>query len=102
MIYLELVFKGKDVPSSKKLKSILLSVVTYNVLCQATMNRTLFLYSHLRGDKAFYFHWKQRLQLLEKEFIKLNADIYCLQEVEHQYFFCFYQPFFAASTFLIF
>ncbi|KAI1727010.1 protein angel like protein 2 [Ditylenchus destructor] len=91
--------KGAEVPTAGHFSKHNLSVVTYNVLCQATINRTMYLYRHLRGDKSKYLTWLERSKLLVIEFDRLQANLFCLQEVEEEHFIDFFQPYFAQRGF---
>uniref|UniRef100_A0A158R4G1 Endo/exonuclease/phosphatase domain-containing protein n=1 Tax=Syphacia muris TaxID=451379 RepID=A0A158R4G1_9BILA len=68
-------------------------VCSYNILCQDVMEKTGFLYKHLRNCTA---SWVTRSKLLTKEFAMIDADILCLQEVQNLRYIDFYQPFFEA------
>lgn len=69
-------------------------VCSYNVLCQKTISRTPFLYEHLlsgrgRGQEL---SWAYRSTLLARELEMIQADIFCLQEVQHDHYEEFYEP----------
>uniref|UniRef100_A0AC34FEV1 Endonuclease/exonuclease/phosphatase domain-containing protein n=1 Tax=Panagrolaimus sp. ES5 TaxID=591445 RepID=A0AC34FEV1_9BILA len=66
-------------------------VLSYNVLCQATMERCHGLYKNMEFHPE-WFVWQNRWNLLSKELINLTADIYCLQEVERDKVAGFYEP----------
>lgn len=42
--------------------------------------------------------WAYRSQLLAREFILMNADVICLQEVQSTHYTTFYQPFFGTCN----
>ncbi|KAI1728214.1 endonuclease/Exonuclease/phosphatase family domain-containing protein [Ditylenchus destructor] len=92
--------KGAEVPTAGHFSKYNLSVVTYNVLCQSTINRTMYLYRHLRGERSKYLTWLERSKLLVIEFDRLQADVFCLQEVEEEHFIDFFQPYFAQRGFI--
>jgi hypothetical protein len=66
-------------------------VLSYNVLCQATMERTRYLYTYIDTYPAM-FVWDYRWSLIQRELINFNADIYCLQEVEKDKVPLYYEP----------
>lgn len=68
-------------------------ICSYNVLCQDTMEKTSFLYKHLRGSSM---SWDIRSALLAREFAMMGADIYCLQEVQDVHFYDFYSQVFSS------
>ena len=76
------------------LEKINLRVCSYNVLSQSIAGRTIFLYSHLLNSKKrqYEISWPHRSKLLAKEFSLIGADIYCLQEVEHDHYTSFFEP----------
>lgn len=67
------------------------TVCSYNVLCQSTLHETPHLYTHCFPQ---YLGWNYRWQLMQKEFSVLDADIFCLQEVEEEYYESHYLQFF--------
>lgn len=75
-------FTAAPTPSSSNME---FRVCCYNVLCQLTTLKTSYLYGHLRGDDRA-LRWEHRWPLLEEELIRLNADIYGLQEVQFDHY----------------
>ncbi|XGW03755.1 hypothetical protein V3C99_015148 [Haemonchus contortus] len=75
-------FKAAPVPSSSNTE---FRVCCYNVLCQLTTLKTMYLYGHLRADEG-PLRWEHRWPILEQELIRLNADILGLQEVQYDHY----------------
>uniref|UniRef100_A0A914LMW2 Endonuclease/exonuclease/phosphatase domain-containing protein n=1 Tax=Meloidogyne incognita TaxID=6306 RepID=A0A914LMW2_MELIC len=91
---------GKEiVPTTNKFLRIPLSVVSFNVLCQHYANTMSHLYQHLRGAKSAHKLWNSRKQKLELEFDRIDADIFCLQEVQDVHYEEFYLPYFTSRGF---
>ncbi|ETN68342.1 endonuclease/exonuclease/phosphatase family protein [Necator americanus] len=59
-------------------------VCSYNVLCQLTTLKTMEDNNPLR--------WENRWPMLEQELLRLNADVYGLQEVQYDHFDSHYRP----------
>ncbi|VDO20653.1 unnamed protein product [Haemonchus placei] len=74
--------KAAPVPSSSNTE---FRVCCYNVLCQLTTLKTMYLYGHLRYDSS-PLRWEHRWPILEQELIRLNADILGLQEVQYDHY----------------
>uniref|UniRef100_A0A915EBQ3 Endonuclease/exonuclease/phosphatase domain-containing protein n=1 Tax=Ditylenchus dipsaci TaxID=166011 RepID=A0A915EBQ3_9BILA len=92
---------SKEIPTASHFIKRQMVVVSYNVLCQSTIERTKnFLYRHLQGPNIVYLSWSERCKLLEIELNRLQADVFCLQEVEDIHFVQFYQPYFHRRNFL--
>ncbi|CAK5035271.1 unnamed protein product [Meloidogyne enterolobii] len=88
---------GKEIfPNTNKFLRIPLSVVSFNVLCQHYVNVMSHLYQHLRGAKSAHKLWNSRKQKLELEFDRIDADIFCLQEVQDVHYEEFYLPYFTS------
>ncbi|VDN32964.1 unnamed protein product [Cylicostephanus goldi] len=66
-------------------------VCSYNVLCDQTTRKTMYLYRHLSDDESA-LSWEHRWPLLEQELLRLNADIYGLQEVQHDHYDSHFRP----------
>ncbi|KAK6754113.1 hypothetical protein RB195_013240 [Necator americanus] len=66
-------------------------VCSYNVLCQLTTLKTMYLYRHL-GEDNNPLRWENRWPMLEQELLRLNADVYGLQEVQYDHFDSHYRP----------
>uniref|UniRef100_A0A183C2R0 Endo/exonuclease/phosphatase domain-containing protein n=1 Tax=Globodera pallida TaxID=36090 RepID=A0A183C2R0_GLOPA len=79
-------------PSSFDKKA--LKVVSFNVLCQRTMDKMPHLYSHL--PRRSHGQWEQRKEILLVEFDRLDADVFCLQEVQNIHFTQHFLPYFTA------
>nr|CAD2141962.1 unnamed protein product [Meloidogyne enterolobii] len=91
---------GKEIfPNTNKFLRIPLSVVSFNVLCQHYVNVMSHLYQHLRGAKSAHKLWNSRKQKLELEFDRIDADIFCLQEVQDVHYEEFYLPYFTSRGF---
>ncbi|WKY10835.1 hypothetical protein Q1695_002858 [Nippostrongylus brasiliensis] len=75
-------FRAAPTPSSSNTE---FRVCCYNVLCQSTTMKTMYLYNHLRADDR-PLQWEHRWPILEQELIRLNADIYGLQEVQYDHY----------------
>ncbi|RCN37760.1 hypothetical protein ANCCAN_16327 [Ancylostoma caninum] len=75
-------FTGAPQPSSSNVE---FRVCSYNVLCQLTTLKTMYLYRHLGQDES-PLRWENRWPILEQELLRLNADIYGLQEVQYDHF----------------
>lgn len=90
----------KDEPNSLPSQYVRkpLKVVSYNILCQNSMNSTKHLYKHIRNASKFW-DFSYRWGLITKEIEKLNSDVYCLQEVEDIHYIEFIQPFFQQKGF---
>uniref|UniRef100_A0A5S6Q0S2 Endo/exonuclease/phosphatase domain-containing protein n=1 Tax=Trichuris muris TaxID=70415 RepID=A0A5S6Q0S2_TRIMR len=73
------------------LKPMVFTLCSYNVLCQDTMERTMYLY-HLCRETDI--QWPQRWKALSREFVQLDADIFCLQEVQANQYNTFYRKLF--------
>ncbi|CAK5087808.1 unnamed protein product [Meloidogyne enterolobii] len=86
-------------PNTNKFLRIPLSVVSFNVLCQHYVNVMSHLYQHLRGAKSAHKLWNSRKQKLELEFDRIDADIFCLQEVQDVHYEEFYLPYFTSRGF---
>lgn len=75
-----------------------LRVCSYNVLCQQTASETMFLYKHLTSSsQTNQIDWYHRSTLLAREFKMMEADIFCLQEVQDDHFVTFFEPFFRSQ-----
>ena len=64
-------------------------LVSYNVLCQRSMDDNPGLYEHLPDyipGMGGLDMWDKRWKLLKPELQSLQGDIYCLQEVEAEFF----------------
>ncbi|CAJ0591339.1 unnamed protein product [Cylicocyclus nassatus] len=66
-------------------------VCSYNVLCDLTTKKTMYLYRHLSDDESA-LSWEHRWPLLEQELLRLNADVYGLQEVQHDHYDSHFRP----------
>ncbi|KAL3097493.1 hypothetical protein niasHS_003941 [Heterodera schachtii] len=75
-----------------------LKIVSFNVLCQRTMDKMPHLYMHLRRNDCSR-EWEQRKKNLSIEFDRLDADVFCLQEVQDIHFKQYFLPFFTARGF---
>ncbi|TKR61191.1 hypothetical protein L596_028335 [Steinernema carpocapsae] len=76
---------------NKPKKSHDFRLCSYNVLCQTTLEQTKFLYA--RQDERF-LEWGYRSVKFEKELPALDADVFCLQEVNLLHFKSFFLPLF--------
>ncbi|VDK84666.1 unnamed protein product [Onchocerca ochengi] len=75
-----------------------LRICSYNVLCQQTACKTPGLYIHLtKPGRAYELTWENRWRLLAREFSMIEADIFCLQEVEYDHYDQFFKPYFEAG-----
>ncbi|CAJ0581624.1 unnamed protein product, partial [Mesorhabditis spiculigera] len=83
-------------PSDKEFER--LRVCSYNVLCQSTAARTMYLYRHLKSDPRA-ISWESRWPLLAQEFEMLGADVYGLQEVDSNHLQQ-YEDYFKAKGYL--
>ncbi|CDW57015.1 protein angel 2 [Trichuris trichiura] len=73
------------------LNPIAFTLCSYNVLCQDTMERTMYLYHLCRESEI---QWAKRWHALSQEFVHLDADIFCLQEVQADQFDSYYEKLF--------
>jgi CCR4-NOT transcription complex subunit 6 len=69
----------------------LIRLCTFNVLCETTKNKCAYLYGESTQQKI---NWDDRKQLLTNEITTLNADVFCLQEVQEDHYIDFYEPLF--------
>lgn len=91
---------GEDIVSDfDKFIRVPLAVVSFNVLCQHYVETMRHLYQHLKGDKRIHELWNSRKQKLQLEFDRVDADVFCLQEVQDAHYEEFYQPYFASRKF---
>nr|CAB3221526.1 protein angel homolog 2 [Phallusia mammillata] len=59
------------------------TIVTYNILSQKLLNNNSYLYDHCDPEVlSWSFRWKN----LQQELELINADVICLQEVEHYHY----------------
>ncbi|VDO95419.1 unnamed protein product [Soboliphyme baturini] len=69
---------------------------SYNVLCQSTLDSMYDLYPDCKPE---HLTWSFRWPLLQKMFESLDADIFCLQEIEAQYVEPCYMAYFKGRGF---
>ncbi|TID30331.1 hypothetical protein CANINC_001033 [Pichia inconspicua] len=67
-------------------KTITLKLMTYNLLAQALIRRTLF------PDNGDILKWQKRSKVLLKEIKDYDCDIMCLQEVDFVQYKTFWRP----------
>lgn len=67
-------------------KTITLKVMTYNLLAQALIRRTLF------PDNGDILKWHKRSKVLIKEIKDYDCDVMCLQEVDFAQYKTFWRP----------
>jgi hypothetical protein len=72
--------------SSAQQANVNFTVLSYNTLCQSTINRTKYLYPPHAGYQLEHLEWPHRWSLLSAELKKYNADIVCLQEVQMEHY----------------
>ncbi|VDN58644.1 unnamed protein product [Dracunculus medinensis] len=73
-------------------------VCSYNVLCQDTANRHMYMYTHLsKNNNEGKMQWSYRSPMLAHEFCTIDADIVCLQEVQNDHYDNFYKFIFKAA-----
>ncbi|CAG9540497.1 unnamed protein product [Cercopithifilaria johnstoni] len=90
-----------DIVQSGLISGNPLRICSYNVLCQQTAYKTPELYIHLtKPGHAYELTWEYRWRLLASEFPMINADIFCLQEVQCDHYDHFFRPYFEAAGFL--
>jgi len=65
-----------------------LKICTFNVLCEKTKLTCMHLY---KGEQQ-QISWEQRWKLLVDEITALNADVFCLQEVQHDHYVEYFEP----------
>ncbi|KJH41303.1 endonuclease/exonuclease/phosphatase family protein [Dictyocaulus viviparus] len=67
-------------------------VCSYNVLSELTASNTMDLYPHL-GTNESLIKWENRWQLLKEELLRLDADVFGLQEVDCDHYESDFKPF---------
>ncbi|VDM98431.1 unnamed protein product [Thelazia callipaeda] len=76
-------------------------ICSYNVLCQQNALKSPKLYAHLiKSKRANELMWENRWELLKREFSMIDADIFCLQEVQFDHYDQFFEPFFKTEGYL--
>ncbi|CAD6186910.1 unnamed protein product [Caenorhabditis auriculariae] len=68
-------------------------VCSYNILCQDTISKTMYLYRHLSREQHL-LNWEVRWQKLREELSSIDADVFGLQEVQECHFNDYIKPFF--------
>lgn len=57
-------------------------LMSYNILSQDLLMKHLYLYMNIRQERLT---WRQRMQNLQREILKLDPDILCLQEMQYDH-----------------
>lgn len=57
-------------------------LMSYNILSQDLLMKHLYLYMNIRQERL---SWRQRMQNLQREILKLDPDILCLQEMQYDH-----------------
>lgn len=70
-----------------------ITICSYNVLCEGIKQRCM----HLYTEQQQQISWEARKQLLLDEITKLNADVFCLQEVQYEHYAELFEPFFTSG-----
>ncbi|KRZ75915.1 Protein angel -like protein 2 [Trichinella papuae] len=71
-------------------------ICSYNVLSQTIMERTMHLYRNCQAENLL---WQNRWQRLSMEFDSIDADLFCLQEVQDMHYGNYFMQFFADKGF---
>ncbi|KRX88690.1 Protein angel -like protein 2, partial [Trichinella pseudospiralis] len=71
-------------------------ICSYNVLSQTIMEHTMHLYRNCRAENLL---WQNRWQRLSMEFDSIDADLFCLQEVQDIHYGNYFMQFFADKGF---
>uniref|UniRef100_A0A914I743 Endonuclease/exonuclease/phosphatase domain-containing protein n=1 Tax=Globodera rostochiensis TaxID=31243 RepID=A0A914I743_GLORO len=87
--------RGDVIGATSSFDKKTLKVVSFNVLCQQTMDKMPHLYTHLRRNPILG-QWEQRKDILLIEFDRLDADVFCLQEVQDIHYTQHFLPYFTA------
>ncbi|CAI4222678.1 unnamed protein product [Auanema sp. JU1783] len=80
---------AQDLPVD--IDSSVIKICSYNVLCQLTIETTRHLYKHARNTPDV-MKWKNRWQLMQKEIERIDADVFCFQEVQYDHFSSHFNP----------
>ncbi|KAI6170337.1 Endo/exonuclease/phosphatase domain-containing protein [Aphelenchoides bicaudatus] len=75
-----------------------LKICTYNVLCESVKS----MHPNLYRESEQHIKWEKRKKLILKEITCLNADVYCLQEVEVTHYEQVFKSFFDENGFKCF
>ena len=68
------------------------SIICYNVLSQTILKNHMMLYSKCNPT---HLEWAYRWDLLQNTFQIMNADVFCLQEVQQDHYVSHFLPFFS-------
>ncbi|KRY28214.1 Protein angel -like protein 2 [Trichinella spiralis] len=71
-------------------------ICSYNVLSQTIMERTMHLYRNCQPENLV---WSNRWQRLSMEFESIDADLFCLQEVQDMHYGNYFMQYFAEKGF---
>ncbi|XP_017024716.1 protein angel [Drosophila kikkawai] len=69
-------------------KAATFKLVSYNILAQDLLLEHLYLYQNIQQE---FLTWRRRQQNLQRELIRLNPDILCLQEIQFDHLAPFIQ-----------